>query len=91
MENELLEISRESIMVLVKISTPILLVALGVGLLISLLQALTQIQEATLSFVPKIITMFLSLLVLTPYMLEALRVLVEKIFLYISSTQAFIQ
>jgi len=58
----LIEIGKEAIWVLLKISMPILLVALFVGLIVSLFQALTQIQEPTLSFVPKIIAIFATLL-----------------------------
>lgn len=76
---EILEISRESLMTLIKVSTPILLVALGVGLAISLIQALTQIQEATLSFVPKIMAMFVALLFLTPKIVTLLKNLFDNI------------
>lgn len=67
-----LDIGRDAMFVLLKIATPILLVALMVGLVISLFQALTQIQEMTLSFVPKILAIFLSLLVLMPFMVSTL-------------------
>jgi flagellar biosynthetic protein FliQ len=70
---EVIEISKEAIFVLLKISTPVMMVALTVGLLISLFQALTQIQEMTLSFVPKIIAIFVSLIVFMPYILTTLR------------------
>jgi len=56
------------------VAGPVLLVGLVVGLLISLLQAITQIQEMTLVFVPKILAVFLSVFVLLPWMT---RVLVE--------------
>lgn len=62
------EIAKETIFVLLKLSLPLLLVALGVGLIISLFQALTQIQEPTLSFVPKIIAIFITLLLGLGYM-----------------------
>lgn len=65
---EVLEIGKGAIVVLLEISLPILMVALIVGLVISLLQALTQIQEATLSFVPKIIAISLALLLFIPMM-----------------------
>ena len=55
---EAIEISREAIIVLLKIGVPVMLIALIVGLAVSLLQALTQIQEMTLAFVPKIIVIF---------------------------------
>ena len=62
-----LELAKASIFLLLEISLPILLVALVVGLAISLFQALTQIQEMTLSFVPKIIAIFLALIIFLPY------------------------
>ena len=77
--NEVLEISREAVIVLLKIGAPIMLVALGVGLTISLVQALTQIQEMTLSFVPKILVIFLSLLVFLPFMLNTLTIFTQRL------------
>ena len=69
---DVLEVSREAVIVMLKVGGPVLAVALAVGLLVSLFQALTQIQEMTLSFVPKILVIFVSLLVLLPYMLGTL-------------------
>lgn len=69
---DVLEVSREAVMTMLKIASPILAMALVVGLTISLFQALTQVQEMTLSFVPKILVIFLSLLVLMPFMLATL-------------------
>jgi len=63
-----IEIGREALWVLLKLALPTLMVALIVGVSISLLQALTQIQEPTLSFVPKIIAVFLTLLLSFSYM-----------------------
>jgi flagellar biosynthetic protein FliQ len=71
-EVEVVEIAREAIWVMLKIGAPVMLVALAVGLIISLFQALTQIQEVTLTFVPKIVAIFLALTVLLPYMLATL-------------------
>jgi len=65
---EILDLARESIYVLLKISAPMMAVALLVGLVIALLQALTQVQEMTLVFVPKILAIFVSLLVALPFM-----------------------
>ena len=65
---EVLDISREGIFVLLKVSAPLMVVALVVGLAIALLQALTQIQEMTLVFVPKILAMFAAMLVALPFM-----------------------
>ena len=50
-----LDVAREGILVLIKLASPLMLVALVVGLVVSLFQALTQIQEMTLAFVPKIL------------------------------------
>ena len=69
---EVLDIGQDAIFTLIKVILPIMLVALSVGVLISLFQALTQMQEVTLSFVPKIIAVFVSLTLLLPYMLEVL-------------------
>lgn len=69
---EFVEITRDAIFVLLLIGAPPMLVALFVGLAISLLQALTQIQEATLTFVPKIIAMLLTLIIALPFMTSAL-------------------
>lgn len=77
--NEVLEIAREAVIVLLKLGAPIMLVALGVGLTISLIQALTQIQEMTLSFVPKILVIFLSLLVFLPSMLDTLTIFTQRL------------
>ncbi|MDA0781713.1 MAG: flagellar biosynthesis protein FliQ [Rickettsiales bacterium] len=74
-----LDIGRESIFVLLKISLPLMLVALFVGLIVSLFQALTQIQEMTLSFVPKIIAIFLALIMFLPFIGMQLRGLSETL------------
>ena len=71
-ELQILDVSREAIFVLLRIIIPVMGVALGVGLIISLFQALTQMQEVTLSFVPKIVLVFLSLALLLPYMVNTL-------------------
>lgn len=69
---EVLDVSRDAVIVTLKIGLPVMLIALVVGLVVSLFQALTQIQEMTLSFIPKIIAIFLSLLLLMPFMLSTL-------------------
>ena len=63
---EVLDVAREAIYTLVIVSAPVMLVGLAVGVAISLLQALTQIQEMTLAFVPKILAIFVSLLIALP-------------------------
>lgn len=69
---EVLDVARDGIFTLLIVSSPMLIVALVVGVAISLLQALTQIQEMTLSFVPKILAVFLSFLVALPFMGDVL-------------------
>ncbi len=83
--SEVMELSREALMVLIKVSLPVMLVALAVGLIISLFQALTQIQEMTLTFVPKIVAIFLSLLLFMPYMFEMLNTFTLELFERIAS------
>ncbi|GAA0553553.1 flagellar biosynthetic protein FliQ [Rhizomicrobium palustre] len=63
---EAIDFARSSIYVLLQVIMPTMLTALVVGLAIGLLQALTQIQEATLTFVPKIIAVFVVLLISLP-------------------------
>ena len=62
-----------------EISMPFLLAGLVVGLAVSVFQAVTQIQEMTLTFVPKIVVMFVSLLVLLPFMLASLTHFTERL------------
>ncbi|MDA0786722.1 MAG: flagellar biosynthesis protein FliQ [Proteobacteria bacterium] len=67
-----LDVSREAVIVLLKLSAPLMITALIVGLIVSLFQALTSIQEMTLAFVPKILVIFVSLLVFLPFMITTL-------------------
>ena len=69
---EVLDVTREAIVVLLKLAAPLMVMALIVGLVISLFQALTQIQEMTLAFVPKILVIFVSLLFFLPFMVTTL-------------------
>src|SRR5829696_2425344 len=65
---EVLDVARDSILTLVLVSAPLMLVGLVVGVVISLFQALTQIQEMTLVFVPKILAIFAAMLIALPFM-----------------------
>jgi flagellar biosynthetic protein FliQ len=69
---EVLEVARDSIWTIVIVSSPMLVVGLVVGVVISLIQALTQIQEQTLAFVPKILAIFVTLLLALPFMADAM-------------------
>lgn len=65
---QILDISREAVWTTILIGGPIMAVALIVGFTISLFQALTQVQEMTLSFVPKIVSIFVAMILLLPFM-----------------------
>ncbi|HEV7337104.1 MULTISPECIES: flagellar biosynthesis protein FliQ [Bosea] len=68
----ILDVARDGIVVFLKAGAPLMLIALGVGLVVSLFQALTQIQEQTLVYVPKILAVFAALLLFLPFMGDAL-------------------
>ena len=69
---QVLDIARDGIWVMVLVSAPMMLVGLVVGIVIALVQALTQIQEQTLVFVPKILAIFVTLLLALPFMADSL-------------------
>ncbi|MBZ0156346.1 MAG: flagellar biosynthesis protein FliQ [Alphaproteobacteria bacterium] len=81
------QISRQTFETVLLVGGPVLLVSLVVGVLISLFQAVTQLQEMTMSFIPKIIAVFITLLVALPWMVKVLvsftRNLFENIPLYV--------
>lgn len=82
---EVLDIAREAIYTLVIVAAPVMLVGLAVGVVISLVQAITQIQEMTLVFVPKILAIFVALLVALPFMAEKLHMEMLRIAARIAS------
>jgi len=67
-----LDIGRDALWVIALLASPLLLSALGVGLLVGMIQAATQIQEMTLTFIPKLIVLALALLISGPWMLGVL-------------------
>ena len=75
--------ARQSIELTLTIALPMLGVGLGVGLIVSIFQAATQIQDATLSFVPKIMCMFLALLFAFPWIMDKILTFTRDIFLNI--------
>ena len=77
---EIIDVCRQAIYVLIIVSAPLMLVALFVGLAIGLLQALTQIQESTLTFVPKMLAMLLTLVVALPFMFQTITDMTNKLF-----------
>jgi flagellar biosynthetic protein FliQ len=77
------QLAKDAIEVTLYLTIPILAVGLVVGLLVSLFQAVTQIQEATLVFVPKIIVVLVSLLFLSPWMMQKMMHYTEQLILNI--------
>lgn len=73
--------ARQSIELTLAISLPMLGVGLGVGVVVSVLQAATQIQEMTLTFVPKIIAVFLALLISFPWIMDKMISFTQDVFL----------
>jgi flagellar biosynthetic protein FliQ len=73
------QLAREALETTLFLSLPILGIGLIVGLLVSLFQAVTQIQEATLVFVPKIVVVFVALLVLSPWMMRKMMFYTEQL------------
>lgn len=78
--DQVLDVARQAIVVLIKLGAPIMLVALVVGVAVALLQALTQMQEMTLSFVPKILAIFVTVVLALPFMLATLVGFGEELF-----------
>ncbi|GAB4135699.1 MAG: flagellar biosynthesis protein FliQ [Planctomycetaceae bacterium] len=68
--DQAVELGRAAVMITLLLGVPVMLVAIVVGLFISILQAMTQIQDQTLSFVPKIVAMMLAILFLLPWSME---------------------
>lgn len=72
-EELVLTIGAEAIKTTMMLAAPLLLSAMAIGLLVSIFQAITQINEATLTFIPKMLAVVLVLVVLAPWMIEVLR------------------
>lgn len=82
---EVLDLGREALWLTIIISAPVMLIGLIVGLAVSLLQTLTQIQEQTLVFVPKILSIFLALLLFLPIMGGLLGAFTQELFARIAA------
>ena len=78
--NDILEIGTDAIYTLLIVGSPIMGVALAVGLMISLFQALTQMQEQTLSFVPKVTAMVVTFMLFLPFMMSTMANFAERMF-----------
>jgi flagellar biosynthetic protein FliQ len=84
--SSVLTMGQEALIILLMVSAPVLLVVLVVGLVVSLLQAVTQINEATLAFVPKLLAAVLVFAIAGPWMLSMLVDYIRRIITSIPST-----
>lgn len=75
-----IDIAREALWLVVKCAAPMLLVSMAVGLFVSILQTVTSIQEQTLTFVPKVLSIFLTLMITGGWILHNLVEFVQNLF-----------
>ncbi|MCM8596249.1 flagellar biosynthesis protein FliQ [Accumulibacter sp.] len=75
-----MEVGRQAVEMTLLLSAPLLLAALVIGLVVSIFQAATQINEQTLSFIPKLVGMFLTLILAGPWMLQLMIDYVRRLF-----------
>lgn len=78
-EAEVVDFAREAIILTIQISAPVMMIGLAVGVIVALIQALTQIQEMTLAFVPKMMAIYLAIFLMFPMFATAMVVFTEKI------------
>ena len=78
--DQVIGLSQHALQVLLMVAAPVLGVALAVGLLVSIFQAATQINEMTLSFIPKLVAMLLTLLLTGPWMLATMTDYIRELF-----------
>lgn len=79
-EQQILTITANAILTIIYVSAPPLLMGLTVGVLVSIFQTVTSIQEPTLAFVPKILAVFLSLVIFGPWMLSLLQTFIVNLY-----------
>ncbi len=77
---DMMKLAQEAVRTVLMGSAPMLIISLVVGLIVSVIQAVTQIQEATLAFVPKIVAVFLSLLIFGPWIVKMMIQFAEGLF-----------
>jgi flagellar biosynthetic protein FliQ len=78
-QQEIIDLIRETIWITIELSTPVMMIGLVVGVVIALLQALTQVQEITLVFVPKILAIFVAIAVMLPSFVITLMAFTERL------------
>ncbi|MFC6196537.1 flagellar biosynthesis protein FliQ [Ponticaulis profundi] len=82
---EVLDLGREALWTTVLMAAPAMIIGLAVGVIIALVQALTQVQEMTLVFVPKIVAIFIALLIFLPMMGALIAAYAQETFAMIAS------
>ena len=83
-EEVIIDIFTQTLVLIIKVSAPMLLVSLVVGLIVSILQTVTSIQEQTLTFVPKLLAIFLTLMLAGNWILTTLKEFIIELFQYFS-------
>jgi flagellar biosynthetic protein FliQ len=83
--DSVMTMGRHAMEITLMISAPLLLVALGIGLIVSIFQAATQINETTLSFIPKLVGIFVTLIIAGPWMLSVLGDYMREVFTSIAT------
>ena len=83
-EELLMDIFAQALVTVLKLSAPLLLVSLAIGLIISLFQTLTSIQETTLTFVPKLVGVFVVLMLTGAWLLKTLEEFTRELFIFSS-------
>ena len=78
-EGQVLDIAREAIYMIITCSAPILMISLLVGLIVSIFQTVTSIQEQTLTFVPKIVSVFLGMMLFGSWILNQLSGFIDRL------------
>ncbi|AMN52777.1 MULTISPECIES: flagellar biosynthesis protein FliQ [Stappiaceae] len=76
---EVLDLAREGVWTMILVAGPVMVIGLLVGVVIALFQALTQIQEMTLVFVPKILAIFVTILIALPFMSQVLEAFMGRV------------
>ena len=82
---EILDVARDGVWTLILVSAPLMLVGLAVGVVIALFQALTQIQEMTLVFVPKILAIFVTMILALPFMGQLMGAYMDRLVMLIAN------
>jgi flagellar biosynthetic protein FliQ len=82
-EGQVLEVGRQALWVLVQVALPVLIFGMVAGVLVSLFQAVTQIQEVTLTFVPKMVAVAVAIVIFGPWMLATMVAFMVQLFSFV--------